>query len=119
VWIGKYPAKLSSNLYAVSASKPIDKATLDFLTWIQTDGQSLLNQSGFSSLAVNERRSNIESLSSPVLAEQNIKYSFPILWTIIALLFLLPLANWYYRKAGNRKKNLIMGKETEIGPPNT
>ncbi len=116
VWIGKYPAALSSNIYAASFSKPDSKAALDFLTWIQTDGQPLLNQSGFSSLAISERRSNIENLSSPVLAEPTIKYRFPILWTIIAFLVLLTPVIWHYSKAGSRKKPLINGKEPEIIP---
>jgi ABC-type phosphate transport system substrate-binding protein len=79
VWIGKYPAALCSNIYAMASSKPESQAALDFLTWIQTDGQPLLNQSGFSSLAINERRSNIESLNVPVTPEPGGKRTFPVL----------------------------------------
>lgn len=116
VWIGKYPAALCSNIYAAASSKPESEAALDFLTWIQTDGQMLLNQSGFSSLAINQRRSNIENLSSPVSAEPDTKYSLQILWAIIALLVLITPVIWYYSKAGSRKKQLISGKVPEIVP---
>jgi glycine cleavage system H lipoate-binding protein/ABC-type phosphate transport system substrate-binding protein len=119
VWIGKYPAALCSNIYAAASSKPESKAALDFLTWIQTDGQPLLNQSGFSSLAINERRSNIERLNPAVLAEPAAKHTFPILWTIIAVLALMTPVIWYYSKAGSRKKPLISGIEPEIIPAMT
>lgn len=115
VWIGKYPAALCCNIYATAYSKPDSKTALDFLTWIQTDGQPLLNQSGFSSLAINERRSNIESLNPPVTSAPGVKNPLPVFWTIL-ILFLLTLLIWYYRKSGNSKKPLISGNEPEIIP---
>ena len=64
VWIGKYPSTLCSNIYAVSAKKPTDKSTLQFLTWILSDGGQFLNANGYSDLASVERQSNINELKN-------------------------------------------------------
>ena len=57
------PGVLCGNIYAVASTKPTDRNTLDFLTWIQSEGQQFLNSSGFSILASSERNSNIEELN--------------------------------------------------------
>ncbi len=68
VWIGKYPYDLCGSIYAASSTKPTDKNTLAFLTWILADGQQFLNQNGYSDLASVEIQSNIDALSGSEVA---------------------------------------------------
>jgi glycine cleavage system H lipoate-binding protein/ABC-type phosphate transport system substrate-binding protein len=63
IWIGKYPNTLCENIYAISSSKPTDQNALNFLSWINIEGQNYLNKYGFSFLASNVRKTNIEALS--------------------------------------------------------
>lgn len=72
VWIGKYPKVLVNNIYAVAPDFPENTATLDFLNWVVSSGQSEVIESGYSGLVYSEKQSNINKLVSPVLllAEQ-------------------------------------------------
>lgn len=98
VWIGKYPHALCTGIYAVAFSQPTDKNTLSFLSWITTDGQKLLNKSGYSDLISAEINNNMVLLSGktnePVANTVAMAENRPFLsktWTvaivIIALLF--------------------------------
>ncbi|HLN74118.1 MAG: substrate-binding domain-containing protein [Methylococcaceae bacterium] len=62
-WVGKYPHALCTGIYAVAASQPTDKNTLSFLSWVTTDGQKLLNKSGYSDLMSAEIAANMALLS--------------------------------------------------------
>lgn len=44
---GRYPAPPSRDLYFIAKGKPTDPATLDFLRWVLTDGQSLVTAAGY------------------------------------------------------------------------
>jgi len=63
VWMGKYPSTLFNNIYSVSSSQPVNKAEKAFLIWCLTEGQTYLNQFGFSELLRGERDSRIEMLT--------------------------------------------------------
>ncbi len=65
VWIGKYPKALSGNIYAVSNTKPRNESELAFLKWVLTDGQKFVNANGFSNLAYNERKAQLEKIGEP------------------------------------------------------
>ncbi|MEI8004609.1 MAG: hypothetical protein WCI48_00270 [Bacteroidota bacterium] len=65
VWIGKYPAELTRNIYAASTSMPSAPAELNFLAWILGSGQNLLNPNGYSDLVSNERQSQLYKLNAP------------------------------------------------------
>ena len=67
VWIGKYPNGLSSDIYLVSTTKPDDVSEVAFLKWVLTDGQSFLNERGYSNLAYNERLSQLAKFGQPEL----------------------------------------------------
>lgn len=67
VWIGKYPKTLSSNIYSVSYTKPDNVTEIAFLKWVLTDGQSFLNEDGYSDLVYNERLSQLAKFSEPDL----------------------------------------------------
>lgn len=63
IWIGKYPHALCGNIYAVSTARPTDKNTLDFLSWIITEGQKQLHANGYSDLASTEVKASMEALA--------------------------------------------------------
>jgi len=67
VWIGKYPNGLSSDIYSVSSTKPDDAIEVAFLKWVLTDGQSFLNENGYSNLVYNERLSQLAKFGQPDL----------------------------------------------------
>lgn len=67
IWIGKYPQALSSNIYSVSSTKPVDKAEIDFIKWVLSDGQRFLNENGYSDLVYNERLSQLGKIGEPDL----------------------------------------------------
>ncbi len=91
VWVGKYPRELNLNIYSVSASAPTDEKIIAFLSWVMTDGQQLLNKSGFSNLAFNQRQSNLSRLNSnEAVVEQSKSYPvIPIVAGVIALCLVL------------------------------
>jgi glycine cleavage system H lipoate-binding protein/ABC-type phosphate transport system substrate-binding protein len=91
VWVGKYPRELNLNIYSVSASAPTDENTIAFLSWVMTDGQQLLNKSGFSNLAFNQRQSNLSRLkSNEAVVEQSKGYPvIPIVAGVIVLCLVL------------------------------
>ncbi len=65
VWIGKYPKALSSNIYSVSSTNPDDATEVAFLKWVLTDGQSYLNENGYSDLVYNERLAQLAKFGQP------------------------------------------------------
>jgi len=87
VWIGKYPNSLCENIYAISSSKPTNQNTINFLNWINRDGQNYLNKYGFTFLASNVKKTNIESLSNQTIkiAESN-NTTFSKIWLVILLI---------------------------------
>ncbi len=66
-WIGKYPRSLVYNIYAVAPTFPENQEITDFLSWVVTSGQIVVEQSGFTDLVYNEKQSNLEKLNPPVL----------------------------------------------------
>lgn len=66
VWIGKYPHALCGNIYAASTARPTDKNTLDFLSWVITEGQKQLHANGYSDLASTEVKASLEALAGVV-----------------------------------------------------
>jgi glycine cleavage system H lipoate-binding protein len=66
VWIGKYSRKLCSNIYAVSASKPVNEETVDFLDWVLHDGQEVMASAGYSNLLTKEVTAGMLALRPPV-----------------------------------------------------
>jgi ABC-type phosphate transport system substrate-binding protein len=50
VCIGKYTGDLCITLYIVSNGKPIDDATVAFLTWVLREGQQIIEENGYARL---------------------------------------------------------------------
>ena len=67
VWIGKYPKALTSNIYSVSSTNPNNISEVAFLKWVLTDGQSFLNENGYSDLVYNERLAQLGKFGQPDL----------------------------------------------------
>ncbi|MBI9067662.1 MAG: hypothetical protein JEZ09_10250 [Salinivirgaceae bacterium] len=63
VWIGKYPRKLTSNLYAVANYKSASEEQKAFLNWILIEGQKSLNAYGFNELVSNEIQSKLDKIN--------------------------------------------------------
>jgi glycine cleavage system H lipoate-binding protein len=88
VWIGKYPNSLGENIYAISSSKPTNQNTLNFLSWINSDGQNYLNKYGYSFLASNVRQSNLQALSNQTTKMDDPDTSLSKTWVVILLVFI-------------------------------
>lgn len=98
VWTGKYPSALCENLYLVSETLPEEASTLAFLTWINSDGQDMLQASGYSALAGIERNANREALTLPSgIPASSPAPASPALWIIlIASSIILAVAYFIY-----------------------
>lgn len=136
VWIGKYPHALCGNIYAVSTAKPTDKNTLEFLTWIVTDGQQYLTENGYSDLASTEVKSNLEALTgivsnrgvpadtnAPGGAKSVVSSAWLILLALVAVSALLVLVLLRYGRKQNWSAidhNLntapVLNEETVLAP---
>jgi glycine cleavage system H lipoate-binding protein/ABC-type phosphate transport system substrate-binding protein len=88
VWIGKYPNNLSENIYAISSSKPTNQNTLNFLSWINSEGQNYLNKYGYSFLASNVRKTNLQALSTQTAKMDEPDTSLSKTWVVILLVFI-------------------------------
>jgi len=91
VWIGKYPKELINNIYSVSSVRPTNGSEVEFLAWVLTDGQQYLNTNGFSDLALNQQRNNIDKLYDKdlVVKTSNNGSAIPIVIGILVLVFVL------------------------------
>lgn len=63
IWIGKFPKELINEIYIVSNSSPKSEVQIALIKWLLTDGQQILNQNGFSELALSERLSKLEKIN--------------------------------------------------------
>jgi len=118
VWIGKHPKALCGNIYAIAESKPTDKNALDFLSWINTDGQKNLNINGYSALASIEKQANLEMLVNPeILVDQAEKPVVSGAWlvAIIVLVFSAFILTGAIMFVKNKKANEI-SEGIEITP---
>jgi len=118
VWIGKHPRALCGNIYVVATSKPTDKNTLDFLSWINANGQKYLNANGYSNLASVEKQANLDVLAIPeLLVDQAERPLMSRTWlmVIIAFVTVMIILAGAVRYAKNRKAN-VPDEDIEITP---
>lgn len=109
VWIGKHPRALCGNIYAVADSKPTDKNALNFLSWINTNGQKYLNTNGYSYLASIEKQANLDALAIPEqLVNQTEKPLMSRTWLMIIIAFVAAviILAGAMRYAKNRNANV-------------
>lgn len=69
VWLGKYPAKLSSKVYAAPLSGTFDEAAAAFMTWVMTEGQEEVASLGYSSLLTREAEAGMLMLNPLPLSD--------------------------------------------------
>ncbi|MBU1009388.1 MAG: hypothetical protein KKD74_04545 [Bacteroidetes bacterium] len=109
-WIGKYPVALCQDIYAFSSRQEIDKNEMEFLSWVLTDGQSVLTANGFAGLTNGERQSNIDRLVTPEISITALQpdYAWVKAFAVIVagLLLLGFVVTWLFRE---RKARLVSG----------
>lgn len=109
-WIGKYPVALCQDIYAFSSRQEIDKSEMEFLSWVLTDGQSVLTANGFAGLTNGERQSNIDKLVTPEISITALQpdYAWVKAFAVIVagLLLLGFVVTWLFRE---RKARLVAG----------
>lgn len=117
-WIGKYPRELCGDIYAISASKPINQPALDFMTYITGVGQDYIKASGYSILSSTERKANMLLLSSPVTPSDSDKKApfIPLSWLLSlgAIILIMLFAVLYNLK--RTKRPAIEGEDIETTP---
>jgi glycine cleavage system H lipoate-binding protein/ABC-type phosphate transport system substrate-binding protein len=119
VWIGKFPATLSECIYAVAPAKPTNQIELAFLTWVLTDGQSLLNANGYCELASIEKQTNATSLinattnDTQALRTASSPQSWPVILTVLVLAGIFVSIFMYSRK---RAKSFHAEQEIQVAP---
>lgn len=118
VWIGKYPAALSKNIYAVATVKPTAQSELAFLAWILADGQNSLKSNGYCVLTSSEKQSNLASLIGGVESDNgtgnvNSPQSWPVALTVVLLVGLFIAIFYYARKRASARQE---EKEIQIAP---
>jgi len=118
VWLGKHPGALCGNIYAIAQSKPADKNTIDFLSWINQNGQKYLNNHGYSHLASIETRANADMFINPeMLVNQTEKPLMALTW-VLALLIVaaMVLVLFAILKFLKLRKSTEIDSDIEITP---
>lgn len=117
-WIGKYPRELCGEIYAVSTVKPTNQTALDFLSYVTADGQSFVNNSGYSILSSAEKSANMLVLGAtgaPVETGKNSPLkaiALILVFSVIALTALFFIVAALKRS----KKSLVDSDDIEITP---
>lgn len=119
VWIGKYPAALTRSVYVVSSSKPGDRNEIAFLSWVLTEGQSLLNDNGYCDLAGIEKEAGMAALLAPandgLTGDNGSPYpkSWPVFLAIVGLAGLFTAIYVYSRR---NSKVFLAEEDIHIAP---
>lgn len=59
----KYPSPPARDLYFVAKGRPVSQATLSFLKWILTEGQSMVNEAGYVKIPDTKIQSELDKLN--------------------------------------------------------
>jgi glycine cleavage system H lipoate-binding protein/ABC-type phosphate transport system substrate-binding protein len=116
VWIGKYPANLSNNIYTVSSYPPTNKSELAFLNWVITRGHVLLDNHGFGDLPEFERLAQVKIIDgigdgqpgsgAYTLPKEPGFFTGPLPY-ILAFMLLLTLLLYFRIRIWNRRRETI------------
>ncbi len=117
VWIGKYPRKLSSKIYAASASAGYDEASVDFLDWVITDGQEILISLGYNNLLTREKTSGMQTLRpvSPTDGAAPVPYG-PNIWVMVLGTAAFIILIVVFTRARLKRKHGISSEDIEVTP---
>ncbi|MGE5419445.1 MAG: glycine cleavage system protein H [Chloroflexota bacterium] len=88
VWIGKYPKALYANIYSVTSS-PFNEDVKDFLNWLITDGQNVLQSESYTGLILTERISVAGRIAEAAVPVANSLSQPNIFKTLLIVLVLL------------------------------
>lgn len=94
VWMGKYPRVLFNEIRVISNSKPVDKASIDFIEWLVTEGQTAIYEAGITDLINHERSTALSRINTPVVPDEVVanvsaKAYAPFIWVIVGLLIVI------------------------------
>lgn len=118
VWIGKYPPALFNNIYAISSEKPINGIEVKFLKWVLTDGQQLLNSTGYCNLVFGERQRKLDILLYNEIDVSIAKEDYAISKLIMIISLALILALFFVALiAGYTKSKKTTIKNTSFAHP--
>ncbi len=73
IFVGRFPRKLYSSIYALSKAQPVNEPERAFLEWLVNDGQEVLVPAGIMELGYAERNSRMEQLSGQERAMANVQ----------------------------------------------
>jgi glycine cleavage system H lipoate-binding protein/ABC-type phosphate transport system substrate-binding protein len=106
VWIGKYPASLSRNIYTVVSSKPENASEIAFLAWVLNDGQLFLGNNGYFDLVSGERQAKMELLTgNPIhlATTEESKSASGVIFVLIGMAAVIGLGVWGFRRHRRNK----------------
>lgn len=89
IWVGKYPAPLCRNIYAMAQNKPTGKEEIDFLTWILNDGQNMLSANGYIALQESRSRESIAALTGTSLTKENKEEEASLPWWLTMIISII------------------------------
>lgn len=102
-WMGKYPHTLTVPVMIQSTSSVISEAQAAFISWVLTNGQHYLGQSGCVDLTGIERESGLAMITSPeieVASEKPASAWLPVLLVIIGGLVVMGfVVTWLFRSS--------------------
>jgi len=122
-WIGKYPTKLTKNIYTVSSTPPTNESELAFLSWIISRGHVLLDNHGFGDLPEFERLAQIRIIDGlrdgrpapgPYTLPKEPGFFTGPLPYILGLLLVLTLLLYFSLRLRNRRQAGIPVMETIV-----
>lgn len=118
VWLGKYPRELSTEIYAMAVAKPDQQNALDFLSWVNNNGQELLAASGYSYLSSREKTANIEALIQPNAqpTPANNTPGLPLGWILAAALALVLFFVYRLVRSKQEDQAAIESDDIEMTP---
>jgi len=126
VWIGKYPKKLASNIYTVSAVPPANESEQAFLSWVISRGYVLLDNHGFGKLPEFERMAQVKIIDGIgdgqpgsgvyTLPKEPGFFTGPLPY-ILAFMVLLTILMYYRLRMWNRRrKGFPLQESVYTGP---
>ncbi len=59
---GKYPSPPARELFFVTKGKPANRAVIDFITWVLTDGQKFVRETGYINLAPDKLNKELQKI---------------------------------------------------------
>jgi len=78
-WLGKYPRALRNNIYAVASFEKVNQTAMNFLIWLNKDGQNDLGNSGFVVLSSREQKANLLAMSQPIASPEEPAAAAPLI----------------------------------------